>query len=195
MLQAMDIPAEKIDEIISAHTETVDALKEERDKYKADAELLGTVTKERDTAKSELAAITKDDWKTKYESEHTAFEAYKQEMTAKELQASKESAYKALLLKAGVSEKRVDAIIKVTDFTGIELNKDGTVKEESKTLEGIKSEWADFITTKKESGAETKTPPADGSGAGTFDKMSLADKMNYANEHPDDADVIAWLKA
>ena len=39
-LKALGIEDEKVDEIISAHTETVDALKAERDGYKADAEKL-----------------------------------------------------------------------------------------------------------------------------------------------------------
>ena len=37
MLKAMGIEDEKIDQIIEAHTETVDALKVERDQYKEDA--------------------------------------------------------------------------------------------------------------------------------------------------------------
>ena len=37
-LSALGIEADKIDEIINAHAETVDALKEERDEYKKKAE-------------------------------------------------------------------------------------------------------------------------------------------------------------
>ena len=37
-LAALGIEAEKVDEIITAHAETVDALKAERDEYKANAE-------------------------------------------------------------------------------------------------------------------------------------------------------------
>ena len=45
-LKAMGIEEEKIEQIIEAHTETVNALKEERDKFKGDAEKLPTVQKE-----------------------------------------------------------------------------------------------------------------------------------------------------
>ena len=45
-LTALGVDADKIDEIITAHTDTVEALKEERDKYKADAELLPNVQEE-----------------------------------------------------------------------------------------------------------------------------------------------------
>ena len=37
MLKAMNIEDEKIDQIIDAHSETVDALKADRDAYKEDA--------------------------------------------------------------------------------------------------------------------------------------------------------------
>ena len=37
-LSALGIEEDKVDEIIKAHTETVDALKEQRDELKADAE-------------------------------------------------------------------------------------------------------------------------------------------------------------
>ena len=39
-LSALGIEADKVDQIIDAHTEVTDALKSERDKYKADAEKL-----------------------------------------------------------------------------------------------------------------------------------------------------------
>ena len=71
-LSALGIEADKIDEIISAHTETVDALKEERDKYKADADKLPGVQKELDDLKK--TANDADGYKKKYDDEHEAFE-------------------------------------------------------------------------------------------------------------------------
>ena len=54
-LSALGIDADKVDEIINAHTETVDALKNERDKYKADAEKLPEVTRELTSLKETVA--------------------------------------------------------------------------------------------------------------------------------------------
>ena len=48
MLKAMGIEEEKIDQIIEAHSETVDSLKADRDSYKEDAEKLKDVQKELD---------------------------------------------------------------------------------------------------------------------------------------------------
>ena len=45
MLKAMGIEEEKIDQIIEAHTESIDALKEQRDQYKVDAEKLPALQK------------------------------------------------------------------------------------------------------------------------------------------------------
>ena len=54
MLKAMGIEDEKIDTIIEAHTETVDALKKERDGYKESADKLADVQKELDGLKADL---------------------------------------------------------------------------------------------------------------------------------------------
>jgi hypothetical protein len=50
-LKAMGIDEEKIDEIITAHSDTVNGLKDERDKYKDAAEKLPSVQKELDELK------------------------------------------------------------------------------------------------------------------------------------------------
>lgn len=189
-LSALGIEADKIDEIISAHTETVDALKEERDKYKADADKLPGVQKELDDLKK--TANDADGYKKKYDDEHEAFEKYKAEVDAKAAERSKQDAYRGLLKEAGVSEKRIDSILKITDLSSVELDKDGKVKGAEDIVKGIKTEWADFIATETKTGANVSNPP-DNTHGNTFDQMSLADKMKYANEHPDDTGVKAWL--
>ena len=160
MLKAMGIEDEKIDQIIEAHTETVDALKEQRDGYKADAEKLPGVQKELDDLKAEGDGGYKD----KYEKEHATFEKYKTEQAEKETDANKRSAYKALLKDAGVSEKRIDTILKVLDLSEIELDDKGKIKDSDKVTEKIKSDWADFIVTDGKKGAETSNPPENNGG-------------------------------
>jgi len=158
-LSALGIEQDKVDEIISAHTEVTDALKEQRDGYKADAEKLEAVQKELDELKASAAEDGKSSWKVKYDAIKEEFETYKTEQTAKETKTAKETAYKALLKQAGVSEKRIDAVLKVTDLDGVELDKDGAIKGADKHLESIKSEWADFIPTTSTVGASTANPP------------------------------------
>ena len=160
MLKAMSVEDEKIDQIIEAHTETVEALKKERDGYKEDADKLTTVEAELDKLKKEHG--DPDDWKEKYEKEHKDFEDYKANVTEKETKAAKKEAYTALLKEAGVSDKRIGAVLKVSDIDALKLDKEGKLVDADKLTEAIKTEWADFIVTTHEKGANTAKPPAGG---------------------------------
>ena len=66
-LKAMGIEDEKIDEIITMHTDTVDGLKADIAKYKADAESLPGVQRQLEQAQADLEAGKKDSYKVKYE--------------------------------------------------------------------------------------------------------------------------------
>ena len=164
-LSALGIEADKVDEIINAHTETVDALKHERDSYKADAEKLPEVQKELNSIKEQAA---KNDGKNPFEVKYNAikeeFENYKKEQTAKETKAKKADAYRAILKEAGVSEKRIDAVLRVSDIDGLKIDKDGAVEGKDALLESIKKDWSDFIVTQGTQGAKTPNPPANGGG-------------------------------
>ncbi len=119
-LQSMGLTDAQISAIIEAHTETVDGLKEEIGKYKGNAEKLPAVQKELD----DLKAAGDGGYKEKYEKEKKAFEDFKTAQTAKETRQAKENAYREFLKTVGVSEKRIPAIMKVTDLDGIEMDGD-----------------------------------------------------------------------
>lgn len=138
-LKAMGIEEEKIDEIISMHSETVDGLKADVAKYKADAEALPGVQKELNDLKA-----SGGDWEEKYNNVKKEFDDYKAEQAGKEAKAAKETAYRELLKTAGVDEKRIETIMKVTNLDDIEMA-DGKIKDADTLSEGIKTEWADFI--------------------------------------------------
>jgi hypothetical protein len=150
---------EQVDTIIEAHTDTVAGLKTDLAKYKDDAEKLSDVQKELD----DLKAAGDGGYKEKYEKEHSDFEKYKADQAAKETRVAKEKAYRDLLKAAGVSDKRIDSVIKVTDLNSVELEGD-KVKDAEKIMEGVKTEWADFIESSNTSGANTPTPPANNPG-------------------------------
>lgn len=191
-LSAMGIEEDKIEQIISAHTETVNGLKEEIDQYKADALKLPEIQKELEEVKSQIKDPEKDPYKLKYEALKEEFKGYKEEIENAKVKTSKENAYRNLLKEAGVSDKRIESVLRVSDFEKIELDADGKVKDSDSLLDGIKTEWADFIVTKQTQGANTDNPPANNSGS-SFETMSLAEKMVYANEHAGDEAVKAWL--
>lgn len=159
-LSAMGIEPEKIDEIINAHIEVVDAIKSERDTYKADAEKLPAVIAERDELKANAEGKNEDSYKVKYEAIKEEFAEFKKGIAEKETQAKKADAYRQILKDAGVSEKRIDSIMRVSDVGSIEFDNDGNVTNADKLTAGIKEEWADFITTTSTNGATVATPPA-----------------------------------
>ncbi len=158
-LKAMGIEDEKIDEIISAHAETVDALKEQRDNYKAQADELTKVQQKLDEANETLKANGSDAWKVKYDAIKEEYDNYKSDISAKETARAKQAAYREVLKAAGVSDKRIDSIIKVSDIDSVELDESGKIKEAEKLTESIKNEWADFIVSTNTKGADTATPP------------------------------------
>lgn len=163
-LTALGIEADKIDEIITAHSETVDALKEQRDQYKKDAEALPDVQKELEALQKEKEG--NESYKEKYDKEHADFEAYKKDQTDKETKAKKTEAFKALLKEAGVSEKHLGAVLKVSDIDGVELDDKGKIKDSGDRLKSIREEWSDFIVETDKQGAATSTPPEGQGGNG-----------------------------
>lgn len=179
MLKAMGIEEEKIDQIIEAHAETTDALKAERDEYKADAEKLADVQKKLDKANEAIAkqgdgeVVPKSD----YDKIKREYDDYKAGIDAEKTHSAKETAYRELLKAAGVSDKRISAVVKVTDIDGIELDKDGKIKDADERTNNIKTEWADFIETTTTHGAKTANPPANnGKGNGKTKEEILAIK-------------------
>lgn len=159
-LSALGIDADKVDEIINAHAETVDGLKEQVKQYKEDAEKLTTVQKELDELKA--AKDGGEAYEQKYNQLKAEYDGYKNEVQAKELATRKEAAYRNLLKETGVSDKRLDSVLKVTDLSKVELGEDGKLKDTETLAANIKSEWADFIVTSSQQGAKTATPPSGG---------------------------------
>lgn len=90
-MKGMGLTDEQVDTIIEAHTDTVDGLKADVSRYKADAEKLPGVQKQLDN----LKAAGDGGYQEKYEKEHKAFEDFKANVTAKESKAAKEKAVRA----------------------------------------------------------------------------------------------------
>ena len=128
-LAALGIEDAKVDEIIQAHTDTVNGLKDEIEKYKADAEKLPGVQKELDKMKESAEQESKDPYKVKYEAMKEEFDAYKADITEKETARQKEEAYRELLKSAGISEKRINSVLKVTDLKSLKLDAEGKLED------------------------------------------------------------------
>ena len=193
MLKAMGIEEEKIDQIIEAHSETVDALKADRDSYKEDTEKLKDVQKELD----DLKAKGDDGWKEKHDRLKAEFDQYKNDVQAKETKAAKEAAYRAILKDANLSEKGIEKAVKYADWDKIELDADGKLKGANDHIKAVRDEWAEYVTTTTTTGAKTSMPPANNGGAkltkaeiyakdehGRY-KLSTAERQKALAENPD----------
>ena len=162
MLKAMGIEEEKIDQIIEAHSETVDSLKADRDNYKKDADQLKSVREELD----ELKAKGDDGWKEKHDKLKGDFDTYKKDVEAKETHSKKVEAFKFILKDGNFSEKGIEKAVKYADFEKMELDEDGkTIKNAPEHLKAAKEEWAEYVTTTTTTGAKTSNPPANSGGA------------------------------
>lgn len=173
-LSALGIDGDKIDEIISQHQSTLEDIKRERDSYKDKAETVDDIQKKLDDANKKLKSYEEsgdDSWEQKYNAEKTAKEkaendlkTYKESVEAEKALESKKAIYKDLLKEAGISEKRLDAILKVTDLSKIELDKDNKIKDADNVKKSVQEEWKDFIVTQEEKGANVGNPPANNGG-------------------------------
>lgn len=109
------------------------------------------------------------------------YEALKQEydgMKAAQARQQKETAYRALLEKAGISEKRIAAVMRASaaEIDALELDGSGGAVGADKLMDSIKSEWADFIPVTRTVGAPTAHPPVYGYAPSADDKIADAFK-------------------
>jgi len=154
-LKALGLEEDKIEEIITAHGDTVTALKEQIEQYKADAEQLPAIKAELDKAKEGNG----DSYKLKYEALKESHDKYVADITSKETNSRKQAAYKALLAECKISDKRHDAIAKLADLSTIELDEKGNIKDADKIKTALTTEWAEFVETTSTKTPTVPTPP------------------------------------
>jgi len=164
-----NISSEKFSEVVTAINNAVGKEFVDKKRYNEKLTEIDALKGEKQNAEDKATGAEK--WKTKYDALKDDFEAYKKDISAKETKALRENAYRELLKEAGVSEKRIAAVLKVSDFDSLEMEDDGKFKDSDKIIENIKEEWADFITTTETHGAKTATPPTSTGGKMTKDEI------------------------
>lgn len=166
ILSAAGVAAEKMDEavnkIVDGHITSIEALREQRDAYKADAEKLPGVQKELDDLKA--ANQAGGDWEKKFNDKNTEFENFKAQVQKEKDTATKKNLYRGLLKELNIDEKRFDSILKVTDLEKIKLTKDGALDGVDDLKKNAQTEWADFVVTRGKKGADVPDPPANNGG-------------------------------
>ncbi len=156
-LKAMGLTDEQVDSIIEMHSETVDGLKADISKYKGDAEKLPGVQKEL----NDLKAAGDGGYKEKYEKEHSDFEAYKSDVTAKESKAAKEKAVRAYFESKNITGANLDLAMRGCGTEMAALEMDGEKIKDTKSLDALLSgTYKGLISTTQTKGANPANPPA-----------------------------------
>lgn len=176
LLKGMGLTDEQVDTIIEAHTDTVDGLKADISRYKADAEKLPGVQKQLD----ELKAADDDGYKEKYEKEHSAFETYKADVTAKEAKAAKEKAVRAYFEGKNITGANLELAMRGCgeEMAAIEL--DGDKIKDTKSLDAlVAGTYKGLVSTSRTKGTDTSNPPGN-TGAGTMTKEKIMEIKDRA---------------
>lgn len=161
LLKGMGLTDEQVDTIIEAHTDTVDGLKNDIARYKADAEKLPGVQQELDT----LKAAGDGGWQEKYNNVKMDFDNYKADVTARETKAAKERAARAYYENKGITGKSLDIALRgsAQEIDALELDGEN-IKDTSALDELIAGTFSTLVSTTETRGAQTATPPANNQG-------------------------------
>ena len=159
LLKSLSLTDEQIDAIIEAHTEVTDSMK-------ASIESLTEKAQKAEELQKELDKLTAEDWQKKFTDKEKEFSAYKASVESKEKETAIKAAYRNLLIDQKVGERQLDAILKITDFSGMKLDGDGKLVDADKLAESIKKDYAGFITTEELRGVGVQNPPGGGGSSG-----------------------------
>ena len=193
LLKGMGLTDEQVDTIIEAHTDTVDGLKADVARYKADAEKLPDVQKQLDGLKE----AGDGGYKEKYEKEHSDFEAYKSDIAEKASKAAKEKAVRAYFESKNITGANLDLAMRGCGEEMAALELDGEKIRDTKSLdELLDGTYKGLVSTTQTKGANPATPPANTGGAKTrADIYKKDDKGRYVMSTSERQQALAELMA
>jgi len=197
----LEIPEDKQNDFNAAFSENyktkaefdkkLGKVEEERDGWKSKAETAETTLKGFEGV--DLEKINKDlaDWKTKAE---TAEKEYQKKIAERDFSDA---------LSAGVGKYKFTSEAAKRSVMD-EIKKKGLSMSDGKILglddaigqirEADKGAFVDEEEAEMETNRAKFTAPMDRVNGTAFEKMSLAEKMAYANTHPSASVVVDWLK-
>ena len=183
-LKALGIEEDKIEEIVTAHGETVAGLKDEIEKARQGAESLAAVAEERDKLKQRVEALEKasgDAAKVQAE-----YDAYRQQVETDKANAGKKALIKKALEEAHANPAAIDLMLNTVKLDEVELDGEA-LKDAEAVLKPIREAHAGLFGTMQNQGTPPLNPPA-GDGKMTresFEKLPLSKRMEYINAHPE----------
>lgn len=190
LLKGMSLTDEQVETIISEHTETVNGIKkdideltEENEKLKEDVgkkeKDIKKVQKELDTLKEATNDGEDNLYEKKYNEVKEEFDKFKANIEEEKKQQKKDETYRKLLKESGISEKRVESVLKLAKVDGkldsLEYDDKGEIKNADKLKEDIKTEYSEYVQKDVKLGTGTSTPPQGTGGSGNG--ISRASKL------------------
>lgn len=173
-LSAMDIDAEKIDEIIKLHLETVNPLKEKADKVDGLETENTSLKTENARLKQEVESAGQDEWKQKYLDKDKELKEYKQQVADEKSRDAKTKALTEILKDVGITdEKNIAKVLKYSDIDSMDIDDDGKLSDAKNIAKEMKTEWAELVTTTSTQGANVATPPSNNGGVSAKSKEEI----------------------
>ena len=164
-LKAIGLSDEQIESVMDLHTEVVDALKQERDSYKETADKYAE-------AQAELETLKKDDYKKKYDEEHTAFESFKKSVNEEKSKIAKESAVRKYFESKSITGQNLELAMRACKDEVGALEMDGEKIKDTKALDDlVAGAFKGLVSTVSTNGTPPVNPPAGGSAKKTKEEI------------------------
>ena len=156
-LRALGVEEDKIDEIVTAHQDTLEEIKAERDSLKDNASKLAEAQAEVTRLSGELEKANKNGGDAaKIQAD---FDAYKQQVETDKRNAAKTAAVRAALKAAGAQrEEMIDLLILKVDMDKVEMDGD-RVKDPAALTDPLKASYGGCFGTTTTAGIPPVNPP------------------------------------
>ena len=167
MLEALGVEERAVEQIIDAHIEVVNGLKDKLKEAEENA-------KKYADAQKELEALQKDDYKSKYEKEHAEYETYKKSVAEKETKTAKEQAVRAYFESKGITGANLEIAMRgvTEEMTSLEL--DGGKIKDTKSLDDlVGGTYAGLVVKTGKQGAKTPTPQGGSTGGSVLSREEI----------------------
>lgn len=193
-LQALGLSEDQIKKVFELSGKDVNAEKRktekaetERDQWKDRAETAEETLKGFDGVDIEGLNRQIEDWKLKAaETEQN----YQKQLYDRDFTDALKEAMEQYRFTSEAAKKAIMSEVRAEDLK----LKDGKILGLSDLMEQIRIKDADAFAPDKDPARFTQPPTEPQSNPTGFSKMNLAEKMRYANEHPNSSDVLEWLK-
>lgn len=200
----LGIEPDLVKQIMARHVGVIDALKEQIADSEAQEEKLTKVQAELDKLKAshkeqaeKLSAAEKerDEIKGKYDTATADLEKIKTENAERETDEKCKKALADFLHEQKFSDFAVKNITGNGVYKSVQFGEDGKPANLDEILKTIQTDerYSGFMPKISEKSHTPANPPAN-TGGSAFEKMTLGEKMKYANDNPGDSEVVSWLK-